>query len=792
MSKRIGLAGLLVLFSCTLAATPAQHVPGELLIKYRDGVNIEAVHQASKATPLAHAPGKRWQRLRLSPESSVEEAVEFYRQQPEVEYAEPNYLARKAETIPDDPDYLASKQWALTNIEDERTCIEAEQACIEAELAWDLTQGSRDIVVAVVDTGIVYSHGDLAANMWLNPGEIKNEEDSDGNGIIDDLHGVSIKDGVISGDPLDDDTADWHGTHVAGIIGAVGNNGVGISGVNWQVSLMGVKVLHCPIVDNTPDCENAGGTVSDIIEGIDYAITNNAHVLNLSFIITGYSNALADALQRADEAGVLVVSAAGNSVNNNDTTAFSPAAIRTPNNIAVAAINKSNELAAYSNYGLLSVDLAAPGGENSNFPTAIYSTVGPGDNYRYIAGTSMAAPHVAGVAALIRAHQPTLSHHQVKARILNSARSLPSLVGKTISGGTLDAYAALLANEETPAIFRIQPPAAYAGDELVITGSNFGLASGSVSAGEHAFPVPLEWTDKEIRVSLPGDLPLGQWHVRVNGQGSGFALQRLNRPPEVSLSVSPSSGQSPLSATLTATASDQDGEVVQYEWDLGDGSFSQNTAGESSLQHTFSGSGTLTLRVRATDNDGGSSITTATLALTVPQGESDSRCFIATAAYGSPMTNEVMALRHFRDRYLLTSAPGRQLVSGYYALSPVIADTIRQREWLRATVRSLLRPMVAMAGWLVGDAEASSGKPLTPPEQEAMKEYLLGFVVGTGPEQVEAIIHAEGGQLREYKSAIGLALATWPASQPAEALFSRLEAHPQIRYAEPNFIAGKP
>ncbi|MFU8838598.1 MAG: S8 family serine peptidase [Thiohalomonadaceae bacterium] len=790
LGRVVAVLALLCGVSLALAAPPAgQYVPGELLVKYREGAQIETLHAASKATPLGQMPLRRWQHLRLPPELSVEEAIALYRQQPEVEYAEPNYLAYKAETTPNDPEF--NRQWALKNI--------------KAELAWDDAgaRGSKEVVVAVLDTGIFHLHPDLSGNMWVNPGETANGEDSDGNGIVDDIHGARFKGSTIDGQILDDDTADWHGTHVAGSVGAVGNNALGISGVNWQVSLMGVKVLHGP---------SGSGTTDDIVKGIDYAIANGAHVINMSLVIRGYSNALADALARADEAGVLTVSAAGNASSNNDSIPYSPAAIRTPNNIAVAAIRWVEEgqpdaLAGYSNYGRLSVDIAAPGGECATEINgictdnkAIYSTIGTSgsdyNQYRYLSGTSMAVPHVSGLAALLMARYPELTHHQIKARILNGVRALDALDEKTISGGTIDAATALSAQEQA-AVFRIVPSQPYAGDELVITGVNFGEATGSVGVlngtGEVLFPAPSSWSDNAIRVVVPDSLPLNQWQrLQVNGEGNGFWIQRRNRPPSVTLTVQTDGAYAPQWVTLEAEASDQDGEVVKYEWDLGDGKF-QDGGTVSSFTHYVSSPGSYTLRVRVSDNNGATAIASAQLELeAAANGTSDSRCFIATAAYGSPWEAEVMTLRQFRDRFLMSSTAGRLLVNGYYAVSPSLADTIRQHSGLRKLTQSLLRPLVAVASWLVKEAEAGSNKPLNPPEPVPEREYLLGFIIGTDLKQVAALVLSEGGHLIEYNAKIGLALARWPASVEEEALLQRLEAYPSIRYAEPNRVAHKP
>ncbi|SCZ62884.1 S8 family serine peptidase [Thiohalomonas denitrificans] len=778
------LSGLLFLLgtTCTWAS---DYAPGEILVKYRNSDQVLESDRAMRASPVEYDHRYRWQRLRLPPELTVEQAVAHYRQQPEVEYAEPNYIASKAELSPNDI-YYSSHQWGLQNLRSER--------------AWDETTGSSDMLIAVVDTGIFYDHPDLKGNMWINPGETRNGEDDDGNGIIDDIHGVNYNSGTTTGDPKDDDIADWHGTHVAGIAGAVSNNDLGIAGVNWGVKVMAVKVLHGA---------SGSGFTSDIVSGIDYAIANGANVINLSLTIPGYSNALADALARADAAGILTVSAAGNSGSNNDAIPYSPAGVRTDNNIAVAAINRSDDHASYSNYGRLTVDLAAPGGEctyKENLicvdPNAIYSTIGTGssnyDNYRYLAGTSMATPHVSGLAALIWSHVPDLTHRQVKARILNGARKLGALDHITISGGTADAYAALTTADK-PAVFRVAPSSAYAGDTMTITGANFGTSMGRVTVGELEFPVPSSWSDTTIKVNVPRELPTIYNRLQVGAEGSGFFVRRLNHSPTASFAVDPAGGTAPLTVTLTASASDVDGAIVSYEWDVGDGTFSHNTGASNVLQHTFTSSGTYPLRVRVSDSDGGTAI--ASTSLTVTSGssdtdESDSRCFIATAAYGSPLADEVMVLRKFRDRYLIGNRFGEAFVEFYYTNSPALANAIRNNSWMRGTVRMLLRPAISLIGWFMNDATAGSSRPasIAPNEsdQTSEHEYIVAFVAGTNENMARTIVKAFGGLLREYDSSSNYGVVVFTQELIDGDTITQLESHPEVRYVEPNLIGGKP
>lgn len=283
------------------------------------------------------------------------------------------------------------------------------------------TMGAREIIVGIVDTGIDYSHEDLAQNMWKNPIEIPNNNiDDDNNGFIDDVYGWNFS--ANNNNPFDDNK---HGTHVAGTIGAIANNNLGTAGVSPTISLMACKFLD----------RQGWGATDGAIRAISYAVANGAKVLNNSWGGGGFSQALYDAVKTAERSGVLFVAAAGNNGTNNDSKPTYPASYDAGNVIAVAATDSADGIAKFSNFGKNSVDLGAPGVE-------VFSTL-PGNRYGNLNGTSMASPHVAGAAALILAYKPQLSVNELKHLILRSTNPVQSLNGKTATGGRLNVYNAL-------------------------------------------------------------------------------------------------------------------------------------------------------------------------------------------------------------------------------------------------------------------------------------------------------------------------------------------------------------
>ncbi|MEI6536748.1 MAG: S8 family serine peptidase, partial [Verrucomicrobiaceae bacterium] len=299
-------------------------------------------------------------------------------------------------------------------------------ADIHAPEAWSVSTGSASVIVAVIDTGMDLTHPDLVANLWTNPNETGGGNDSDGldndhNGYIDDEHGWNFYDK--NANPLDDN---GHGSHTSGTVGAVGNNGKGISGVNQTVRIMPLKFLNA----------NGSGTNSDAIEAINYATANQAFVTSNSWGGSGYSQGMFDAISTANAAGVGFIAAAGNSGISNDKYPDYPASFNVDNIISVAATDNTDTLAWFSNFGQATVHLAAPG-------VNTYSTYKNG-GYTAMSGTSMATPHVSGAAALLKAANSALSFAQIKAMLVSQCDPQPSLAGKVASGGRLNVARSLV------------------------------------------------------------------------------------------------------------------------------------------------------------------------------------------------------------------------------------------------------------------------------------------------------------------------------------------------------------
>lgn len=355
----------------------------------------------------------------------------------EIEFAEPNWIYTHDATS-NDPYYTNGSLWGMYG----STTTPANQYGSQAGAAWAAGHtGSSTVYVGVIDEGAMYNHEDLTGNFG-NPNETPGDGiDNDGNGYVDDTYGWDfVNNDNTTFDGVDDD----HGTHVSGTIGAKGGNGIGVAGVNWSVKMISAKFLG-----------TNGGTTANAIKAVDYitglkTLTNGKALNNLvatnnSWGGGGFSQALKDAIDRANAANILFVAAAGNNSSNNDATASYPANYTSANIIAVASITSTSGLSSFSNYGATTVDIGAPG-------SGIYSTL-PGSGgrgkkatvtstYGSYSGTSMATPHVTGAAALYKSVNTNATAAEIKSAILKSAIPTTSLSGKCLTGGRLDVHSA--------------------------------------------------------------------------------------------------------------------------------------------------------------------------------------------------------------------------------------------------------------------------------------------------------------------------------------------------------------
>lgn len=401
----------------------------EVLVKFKTGVSSEAIEALTSRfndrveDRIENAEG--WEAIDDLDNADAASIVAQYSGLPEVEYAEPNFEINLEETaegplvpvLPHDPQF--NDQWALANSGQRGG---KQGADISATLAWATTTGTDKLVVAVLDTGVDYTHEDLMENMWVRPATMAPYHDNE-LGTIDDLNGFNAIDSA--SDPMDDN---GHGTHCAGIIGAEGENNIGIAGVNWKVQIMPLKFMN----------SGGFGTTKDAIEAINYVINRkkagvNVRIISASWGSTQKSRALGDVIRKAYENDILFVAAAGNSSVDNDRTPHYPSSF--PNVMSVAALDRHDQLASFSNWGVKSVMVAAPGVD-------ILSTW-LGNEYEEKSGTSMATPVVSGVAALILANNPRMSVDDLHKRLMDSTDPIIALKGKTVSGGRINAAKAL-------------------------------------------------------------------------------------------------------------------------------------------------------------------------------------------------------------------------------------------------------------------------------------------------------------------------------------------------------------
>ena len=408
------------------------YVKGEMLVKVRSNADLERFMSRSRdsmgslavRTPVQTTKSGTWYKVLVSDKIGADFAMREARTVDGVLVAEPNFIyTTQIGGRPGGgdknggPEYDKAPALPDPAVEDPAAPQLYGLELIDAETVWAITKGGKNIVVGDIDTGIDYNHPDLINNLWSNPKEIPgNAKDDDNNGYVDDMIGWDFRDK--DSRPFDDNA---HGSHTAGTIGATGGNGVGVSGVSQKVSIMALRFLGGA---------NGSGTSEDAISAVQYATANGARLTSNSWGGGGFSQALFDAIKEASDKGILFVAAAGNSRSNNDSTPSYPASYELPNIISIAATDSNDSLASFSNFGVKSVDIAAPGVD-------ILSTV-PGKEYKKFSGTSMATPHVSGAAALLLAAYPKMQAVELKALLLESVDKVPALSSSVATSGRLN------------------------------------------------------------------------------------------------------------------------------------------------------------------------------------------------------------------------------------------------------------------------------------------------------------------------------------------------------------------
>src|SRR5437588_812801 len=540
-----------------------QAVAGEVLVKFTHSLASHERLQFEQQTDADRndAVGANGVRRIHSKRLNTRALLAFLRAHPDVAYVEPNYIVRADVAPPSDPWF--DQLWGLLNVGQTVGTPGTPNADIKATLAWDVSTGSTANVVAVIDSGIDYTHSDLAPNIWSAPAPFSVTIAGKTINCPAGSHGFNA---ILNNcDPMDDF---GHGTHVAGTIGAVGNNDIGVAGVNWTTRMIGVKFL-----DGT-----GVGTVANAVNAIEFAIQaaaatgTNVRILSNSWS-AGNTVSLRDEIIKANANNMLFVASAGNDSSNNDVTPRYPSSYNVPNVIAVAATDNRDLLAPFSNYGPTSVHLAAPG---SN----ILSTT-PGDLYQYLSGTSMAVPHVSGTAALVLSRCP-MDTATLKSTLLSTVDAIPVLTGKVLTGGRLNANAAIrscIPDFTIAASPSAQASSAGSTTNYTITITANGGFSGAVALSVTGLPTGATATFTPASVTGSGtstmtvntspSTPRGTFPLTVTGT-SGATVHTtqvtlstaINTPPVAVADTATTAEDTPATIAVLANDTDADGDLL--------------------------------------------------------------------------------------------------------------------------------------------------------------------------------------------------------------------------------------